>query len=61
MIFKDYYTLSNGVKIPKIGFGIWQINNDIVTDACLAALKHRYMVKIILMQRLQEQILIWHG
>jgi diketogulonate reductase-like aldo/keto reductase len=25
MVIKDFYTLNHGVKIPKIGFGTWQI------------------------------------
>lgn len=28
MILNENYTLSNGVKIPKLGFGTWMINDD---------------------------------
>lgn len=28
MIKNEFYVLNNGVKIPKIGFGTWQNNND---------------------------------
>ena len=39
---KQFFTLYNGLKIPAIGFGTWQIKNDIVKDACLTALKEGY-------------------
>lgn len=43
-ILSEYYTLYNGVKIPKIGFGTWQIPNDAafgaVTDALKAGYRH---------------------
>jgi diketogulonate reductase-like aldo/keto reductase len=35
-------TLSNGVKIPKIGFGTWQIDNDDAFDAVASALHAGY-------------------
>jgi diketogulonate reductase-like aldo/keto reductase len=42
-ILKESFTLSNGVKIPKIAFGTWQIpNGDIAYDAVRVALKHQY-------------------
>jgi diketogulonate reductase-like aldo/keto reductase len=28
MILEEKYTLSNGVKIPKLGLGTWFINNN---------------------------------
>ena len=28
MSLQDTYTLSDGVEIPKIGFGTWQMPND---------------------------------
>lgn len=28
MIINEYFDLSNGVKIPKLGFGTWQIKNE---------------------------------
>lgn len=37
-----YYTLKNGIKIPKIGFGTWQISNDDVYEAVLNAIKIGY-------------------
>lgn len=43
MISKEYYILSNGVKIPKIGFGTWQIGNDIASKTCLIALNNGYI------------------
>lgn len=37
------YTLANGVKMPKIGFGTWQIpNGDAAYDAVSLALKNGY-------------------
>jgi diketogulonate reductase-like aldo/keto reductase len=38
----ENYTLYNGVKIPKIGFGTWQISNAAAYDAVSAALKTGY-------------------
>lgn len=38
-----YYFLSNGIKIPCIGFGTWQItNSEVVFDAVTSALKTGY-------------------
>ncbi|MBS1476452.1 MAG: aldo/keto reductase [Acholeplasmatales bacterium] len=39
---EKYFTLSNGVKIPAVGFGTWQISNDDVVDACITALEAGY-------------------
>lgn len=40
---KHYYTLNNGVKIPAIGFGTWQIpDGPEAYNATLAALKAGY-------------------
>ena len=33
MIFDETYTLSNGVKIPKLGFGTWFIDDDKAAEA----------------------------
>ncbi len=42
-VIKDFYVLSNGVKIPKIGFGTWQIpNGEVAYDSVMFALKHGY-------------------
>lgn len=39
----EYYTLSNNMKIPVIGFGTWQMpNDDTGVNAVLAALKVGY-------------------
>lgn len=41
---KDTYTLSNGVKIPKIGFGTWQVpNGDVAYQAVKDALDSGYI------------------
>lgn len=44
MIREEYYTLSNGVKIPKLGFGTWLIDNDkapqAVRDAVSVGYRH---------------------
>lgn len=41
-LLSETYLLYNGVKIPKIGFGTWQIGNVAVYDAVLVALKTGY-------------------
>jgi diketogulonate reductase-like aldo/keto reductase len=41
-LLNETYTLYNGVKIPKIGFGTWQISNTEVYDAVASALKAGY-------------------
>lgn len=43
MSLTDTYTLSNGVKIPQVGFGTWQsANGDEAYHAVLAALNAGY-------------------
>ncbi|MBR1690112.1 MAG: aldo/keto reductase [Oscillibacter sp.] len=42
MIFQETYTLSNGVSIPKIALGTWQVSNDAVVDAVKDALSVGY-------------------
>lgn len=43
-ILNESYTLNNGIKIPKIGFGTWQIPQDVaeraVADALSAGYRH---------------------
>ncbi|MFW6272899.1 MAG: aldo/keto reductase, partial [bacterium] len=42
-ILKETYTLSNGIKIPKVGFGTWQINEgEPAYNAVLTALDVGY-------------------
>lgn len=41
-ILNQTYTLSNGVKMPKIGLGTWQMSDDDGYRAVLHALKHGY-------------------
>lgn len=41
-VLSEDFTLSNGVKIPKIGFGTWLIDNDKVKEPVKAALKAGY-------------------
>ncbi|PKK93764.1 MAG: 2,5-diketo-D-gluconic acid reductase [Tenericutes bacterium HGW-Tenericutes-6] len=42
-VLNQTYTLNNGVKIPKIGFGTWQIKpGDETYQAVTLALKHGY-------------------
>lgn len=44
MILHEYYILSNGVKIPKVGFGTWQIKDGPEAyQSSLWALKHGYL------------------
>ena len=42
MIKDEFYVLSNGVKIPKIGLGTWQSSKDDTYTACMAAIKAGY-------------------
>lgn len=43
MIIRESYTLSNNVKIPKIGLGTWQVKEgDEVYKSVIAALKNGY-------------------
>ena len=42
MILSENFQLNNGVSIPRIAFGTWQISNDRVTDAAKAALAAGY-------------------
>ncbi|MFD0776335.1 aldo/keto reductase [Streptomonospora algeriensis] len=35
-------TLNNGVRIPQLGFGVWQVDNSEVTDAVSTALETGY-------------------
>ncbi|MDY0294275.1 MAG: aldo/keto reductase [Acholeplasmataceae bacterium] len=40
---QDVYVLKNGVKMPKVGFGTWQIpNGEVCYNAVSMALKHGY-------------------
>lgn len=42
-VLTDTYTLANGVKIPKVGFGTWQTpDGDVAYDAVSNALKAGY-------------------
>lgn len=41
-ILNEAFELSNGVKIPKIALGTWQIPNNTVEGPVLAALKNGY-------------------
>jgi diketogulonate reductase-like aldo/keto reductase len=44
MILEETFTLSNGVEIPKLGFGTWMIPDDkaaqVVRDAVEAGYRH---------------------
>ncbi|MDA3931413.1 MAG: aldo/keto reductase [Tenericutes bacterium] len=43
-MLKEFRTLSNGIKIPKIGFGTWQIKNgDEAYNSVSLALKNGYI------------------
>lgn len=41
-VLNETYTLSNGVKIPKLGLGTWFVGNDAVVKAVEEALKLGY-------------------
>jgi len=42
MIKDEFYVLSNGVKIPKIGLGTWQSSSEDAYRACMCAIKAGY-------------------
>lgn len=42
MILNETYTLSNGVKIPKLGLGTWLIENDKAAEAVRSAVRIGY-------------------
>jgi diketogulonate reductase-like aldo/keto reductase len=43
MILQDTFTLKNGIKIPKLGLGTWQIpEGEEAYQSVLWALKHGY-------------------
>ena len=42
MIKDEFYCLSNGVKIPKVGLGTWQSSKEDAYNATLYALKNGY-------------------
>lgn len=42
MILQENYTLNNGVKIPKVGFGTWMIDDNAVVQAVQSALESGY-------------------
>ena len=42
MIFQETYTLSNGINIPRLGFGTWCIRDEKVEKAVQAALQIGY-------------------
>ena len=42
MVLNEYYTLSNGVKIPKLGLGTWFIEDSKAPDAVKQAVRIGY-------------------
>ena len=42
MILEENYTLSNGVKIPKLGLGTWFIKDEDAAQAVITAAKIGY-------------------
>lgn len=41
-VLSEHYTLSNGVSIPKLGFGTWQTPNEVAPEAVRTALSIGY-------------------
>ena len=35
-------TLNNGVKMPRLGLGVWKTSNNDSRDAVIKAIKHGY-------------------
>lgn len=42
MIFNEIYTLNNGVKTPKLGYGTWMIDDSVVSEKVQEAIKVGY-------------------
>lgn len=42
MILQESYTLNNDIKIPKVGFGTWMIDDEMVAQAVKEALEIGY-------------------
>ena len=42
MICNETYVLSNGVQIPKLGFGTWFIDDDKAAEAVRRAVRTGY-------------------
>lgn len=42
MVLNEYYTLSNGVKIPKLGLGTWFIEDSKVPETVKQAVQIGY-------------------
>ena len=38
----NYVTLNNGLKMPQLGFGVWQVEDNQATDAVAKALEVGY-------------------
>jgi diketogulonate reductase-like aldo/keto reductase len=38
----NFVTLNNGLKMPQLGFGVWQVPDDQATEAVEIALKAGY-------------------
>lgn len=41
-ILQAHYTLSNGVQIPKLGLGTWQVSDEDVVRSVTTAIRHGY-------------------
>lgn len=39
----DYITLNNGLKMPQLGFGVWQVSDEQATPA----VKKRWKLAIV--------------
>jgi len=42
-MLQEKFKLYNGIEIPKIGFGTWQIENDVAFEPVTTALKNGYI------------------
>ncbi|MCL2735753.1 MAG: aldo/keto reductase [Propionibacteriaceae bacterium] len=41
-VLSEHFTLSNGVSIPKLGFGTWQTPNEVASEVVQGALRSGY-------------------
>ena len=46
MVKDEFFVLNNGVKIPKVGLGTWQISDEDVTSAVITAINNATLVII---------------
>lgn len=56
MIVMEYVTLNNGVKMPKLGFGVYQISKQECKQAVLDAIKIGYILIDVAQSYFNEEV-----